>query len=157
MCFVFSNQVIHPPRGLVLILTFHTATRQPIMSSVISDRDLDDKIEIIMFLELYQILERGDRRRDRQPRQPYSISSLSGAQYVQDHLVHPRRCQDACGMTRHGFKKLLATLTDKGLLEPSKHVSAQEILGIGLHVFRHAAGHRQAGITFNRSQETISK
>ncbi|KAH8078990.1 hypothetical protein HD553DRAFT_326701 [Filobasidium floriforme] len=145
---VVSFRVIHPTRGLTLILIFHTSTDHEVTH---------DKIEIIMFLELYQALERGDRRRDRQPRQPYSISSLSGAQYVQDHLVHPRRCQDACGMTRHGFKKLLATLTDKGLLEPSEHVSAQEILGIGLHVFRHAAGHRQAGITFNRSQETISK
>lgn len=94
---------------------------------------------------------------DRPPRQPYSTSSLSGARWVELNLIHPRRCEDAFGLSPAGFKTLSAMLQDRGLILPTKHVSAKEILAIGLHVFRHAAGHRQAANTFNRSQPTISQ
>lgn len=118
------------------------------------DRDRE-ALELALLYQGYLLISTSGRRVPR--RQAYCISSLTGAMFVREHLLHNRRCQDALGMTPFGFKSLAYVLQEKGLLSPSRYVSAEEILAIGLHIFRHAAGQRQAGITFNRSQETVTK
>lgn len=115
----------------------------------------EDSLELALLYHVYRLIAGRQKRRSR--RQPYSISSLTGAMWVEQALIHPRRCQDCLGMSIRGFNQLVAFLEDKSLLIATKNMSVQEILAIGLHLFRHGAGHRQAGLTFNRSLSTISK
>ncbi|KAL5726030.1 hypothetical protein ACHQM5_009102 [Ranunculus cassubicifolius] len=117
--------------------------------------DSDDELELvavatatvaIYYFETYVLKE---RIRD---------SILTGHAYVMEKLTrHPQPCRDLFRMEQHSFIRLCKTLTDRGLLKVTRHMSCEEQLGIFLMTIGHNERNRMVCDRFQHSGETISR
>lgn len=91
-------------------------------------------------------------------KQAQHTSILSGHTWIQELLKgHPARIRYQLGMNQHIFLKLVKKLQLHTNLEPTRHMSQFELLGIFLYITVHNSSIRDASERFQRSSETISR
>lgn len=94
----------------------------------------------------------------RAPPVPMYDSSLTGQMWMDELLAgHPQRFYNAMGMHKDVFKRLLEELKSRGGLGDTKHVSAEEQLGIFLYTAVTGLSTRHVQERFQRSPSTVTK
>lgn len=89
---------------------------------------------------------------------PRNNSQLSGSQWIKEILSgHSERFRSAFGISKHVFNKLLVALQEKARLRDSKHVTAEEQLGIFLYIATTGLSNRKTQERVQRSADTISR
>ncbi|KAL9933234.1 hypothetical protein V8E36_007952 [Tilletia maclaganii] len=87
-------------------------------------------------------------------------SRISGLAFLRQYTgkkAHPKVCRDFLGLTPVSFKQLLKVLVARGQLKGSHQITAEEKLGIFLHMARSGATCRLVASLFGRAVATIAK
>lgn len=89
---------------------------------------------------------------------PRNNSKLSGAEWNQEILNgHGGRFRSAFGISQNVFNRILHVLKNKAGLKDSKHLSAEEQLGIFLYITTTGLSIQKAQEQIQRSVDTIHK
>nr|CAD1835764.1 unnamed protein product [Ananas comosus var. bracteatus] len=131
-------------------IIFSSATISTIMTILDDD---DESIEAMMLLELQSELVA-----NRVPRQRCWTRPFTGHQMLCDILSgHHECCCHHFRMSVTTFIALRDTLVERGLINSTRNITADEQLGIFLYGIGHGVANRILAETFQHSGETISR
>lgn len=83
-------------------------------------------------------------------------SKITGAGWMRELLYgHPDRIKASLGISQSGFRSVETLLREKSTLEPPRHISTTEQLGIFLYAVTTDLSMRRLAERFQRSTQTI--